>query len=56
LVGLPLSKASGDPSDGKTEAKLNQKGDTIPVDNPDRNCSEGNLGAEVVRSQDSGSF
>jgi hypothetical protein len=56
LVGLPLSKASGDPSDGKTEAKLNQKGDTISVDNPDRIGSEGNLGAEVVRSQDSGSF
>ena len=55
-MGLPLSKASGDPSDGKTEAKLNRKGDTISVDNPDRIGSEGNLGAEVERSQDSGSF
>ena len=56
MVGLPLSKASGDPSDGKIEAKLNQKGDTIPVDIPDRIGSEGNLGAKVIRSQDSGSF
>jgi len=25
VVGLPLANPSGDPSDGKTEAKLNQK-------------------------------
>jgi len=26
MVGLPLANASGDPSDGKTEVKLNRKG------------------------------
>ncbi len=56
MVGLPLSKASGDPSDGKTEAKLNRIGDKLPVDNPDRIGLEGYLGLGIVRSQKSGSL
>ncbi len=49
-VGLPLSKASGNPSDGKTEAKLNWIGVRILVDNPDRIGSEGYLESGIVRS------
>ncbi len=49
MVGLPLSKASGNPSDGKTEAKLKRIGDKLPVDNPDRIGSQGYLGSRTVK-------
>ncbi len=51
-MGLPLSKLSGDPSNGEIEAKPNRIGLRIHDDHPERIGLDGFPGPEVVRSWD----
>jgi len=50
VVGLPLTNPSGNPSDGKTEAKLNQKKVEDTCGQSGTGWSRDVPGQEVVRS------
>ncbi len=55
-MGLPLTNLSGEPSDGPTEAKLNQKGVEEIQEQSKVGWFRKVLGLELFRSWDLGKF